>query len=80
MFAEVSATFLFNLLYIKHLTDTSSYFPDHPTPALIAIASINLVVLFAVMAYGLLRTPPPADDIAQIDPRPIPVPAREGAS
>jgi Gpi18-like mannosyltransferase len=80
MFATVSATFLFNLLYIKHLTDTSSYFPDHPTPALIAIASINLVVLFAVMAYGLLRTPPPADDIAQIDPGPVPVPAREVVS
>ena len=30
IFAVVSATFLFNLIYIKHLTDTSSYFPDHP--------------------------------------------------
>ena len=60
IYAIVSATFLFNLLYIKHLTDTSTYFPDHPTPALIAIASINLIVFFAVTAYGLLRTPPPA--------------------
>lgn len=60
IFAVVSATFLFNLIYIKHLSDTSSYFPDHPNAALIAIASINLAVFFAVTAYGLLRTPPPA--------------------
>jgi hypothetical protein len=61
IFAVVSATFLFNLVYIKHLTDTSSYFPDHPNAALIATASINLVVFFAVTAYGLLRAPPPAE-------------------
>jgi Gpi18-like mannosyltransferase len=79
MFAAVSGTFLFNLLYIKHLTDTSSYFPDHPPAALIAIASINLAVFFAVTAYGFLRTPS-LGDIAQIDPRPIPLPAREGVS
>ena len=54
----VSATFLFNLVYIKHLTDTSSYFPDHPNAALIGAASINLAVFFAVTAYGLLRTSP----------------------
>ena len=61
IFAAVSATFLFNLAYIKHLSDTSSYFPDHPNAALIAAASINLAVFFAVTAYGLLRTPPPAE-------------------
>ncbi len=63
IFAIVSATFLFNLVYIKHLTDTSSYFPDRPSAALIATASINLAVFFAVTAYGLLRTPPPAESI-----------------
>ena len=57
IFAVVSATFLFNLVYIKHLTDTSSYFPDHPNAALIAAASINLAVFFAATAYGLLRIP-----------------------
>jgi Gpi18-like mannosyltransferase len=60
IFAVVSATFLLNLIYIKHLSDTSSYFPDHPNAALIAAASINLAVFFAVTAYGLIRTPPPA--------------------
>jgi len=59
IFAVVSATLLFNLVYIKHLSDTSSYFPDHPNAALIAIASINLAVFFAVTAYGLIHTPPP---------------------
>ncbi len=57
IFGVVSATFLFNLVYIKHLTDTSSYFPDHLNAALIGAASINLAVFFAVTAYGLLRTP-----------------------
>ncbi len=61
IFAIVSATFLFNVAYIKHLADTSSYFPDHPNAALIAAASINLAVFFAVTAYGLLRPPPPAE-------------------
>jgi Gpi18-like mannosyltransferase len=56
IYAIVSATFLFNLMYIKHLTDTSSYFPDHPNAALIIAASINLAVFFAVTAYALLRT------------------------
>jgi Gpi18-like mannosyltransferase len=56
-FAVVSATFLFNLIYIKHLTDTSSYFPDHPNAALIIAASINLAAFFAITAYGLLRSP-----------------------
>jgi Gpi18-like mannosyltransferase len=60
IFAVVSATFLFNLVYIKHLSDTSSHFPDHPNAALIAAASINLAVFFAVTAYGLIRTPLPA--------------------
>jgi Gpi18-like mannosyltransferase len=60
IFGVVSATFLFNLVYIKHLTDTSSYFPDHPNAALIAAASINLAVFFAATAYGLLRIPWPA--------------------
>lgn len=60
IFAAVSTTFLFNLIYIKHLADTSSYFPDHPNAALIVAASVNLVVFFAVTAYGLLRTAPPA--------------------
>jgi Gpi18-like mannosyltransferase len=59
-FAVVSAMFLFNLIYIKHLSDTSSYFPAHPPAAVIAIASINLAVLFAVTAYALLRTSRPA--------------------
>ncbi len=62
IFAIVTGTFLFNLVYLKHLTDTSSYFPDHPTLALIAPASINLAVFFAVTAYGLLRSPPAAED------------------
>ncbi|HKN14515.1 MAG TPA: hypothetical protein VJX68_15095 [Candidatus Binatus sp.] len=66
IFAVVSATFLFNLVYIKLLTDTSTYFPDHPNAALIAAASINLAVFFAATAYGLLRSPPPgrSDDAA----------------
>ncbi len=55
IYAVVSATFLFNLIYIKHLTDTSSYFPDHPNAALITAASINLAVFFAVTVYGLMR-------------------------
>jgi dolichyl-phosphate-mannose-protein mannosyltransferase len=55
IYAIVSATFLFNLIYIKHLTDTSSYFPDHPNAALITAASINLAVFFAATVYGLLR-------------------------
>jgi Gpi18-like mannosyltransferase len=59
IFAVVSATFLFNLIYIKHLTDTSSYFPDHPNAALIGAALINLAVFIAVTAYGLLRTQAP---------------------
>jgi len=62
IFAVVSATFLFNLIYIKHLTDTSTYFPDHPNAALIAAALMNLAVFFAVTAYALLRTPPAAID------------------
>ncbi len=57
-FAIVSATFFFNLLYIKHLTDTSSYFPDHPSAALIVTASINLAVFIAVTVYGLVRDSP----------------------
>jgi dolichyl-phosphate-mannose-protein mannosyltransferase len=64
IFAVVSATFLFNLIYIKHLTDTSSYFPDHPNAALIGAASINLAVFFAVTAYGLLRTSATAEQSA----------------
>jgi hypothetical protein len=60
IFAVTSATFLFNLIYIKHLTDTSSYFPDHPNLPLVAAASINLGVFFAATAYGLLRSPPAA--------------------
>ena len=59
IFAAVSATFLFNLIYIKHLSDTSTYFPNHPSAALIAVASINLAVFFAATAYGLIRTPAP---------------------
>ena len=59
IYAIVSATFLFNLIYIKHLTDTSSYFPDHPNAALIIAASVNLAVFFAVTAYGLMRTRTP---------------------
>ncbi|HYK65271.1 MAG TPA: glycosyltransferase 87 family protein [Patescibacteria group bacterium] len=56
-FAVVSATFLFNLIYIKHLTDVSSYFPDQPNAALIIAASINLAAFLAITAYGLLRSP-----------------------
>ncbi len=59
IFAIVSATFLFNLVYIKHLADTSSYFPDHPNAALIAAASINLAVFFAVTVYGLMADTAP---------------------
>src|SRR4029077_17192861 len=58
MFAAVSATFLFNLLYIKHLTDTSSYFPDHPNAALVTTATINLVIFVTATTYGLLKNPP----------------------
>lgn len=57
IFAVVSATFLFNVAYIKHLSDTSTYFPDHPNAALIAAASINLAMFFAAAGYGLLRIP-----------------------
>jgi hypothetical protein len=57
IFAVVSATFMFNLLYIKNLTDTSSYFPDHPNAALIVTALVNLAVFVAVTAYALMRTP-----------------------
>jgi Gpi18-like mannosyltransferase len=63
IFAIVSGTFLFNLIYIKHLTDTSSYFPDHPNAALIGAASINLAVFLAVTAYGLLRARAPAAEL-----------------
>jgi Gpi18-like mannosyltransferase len=59
IYAIVSATFLFNLIYIKHLTDTSSYFPDHPNAALIIATAINLAIFFAVTGYGLLRTRTP---------------------
>jgi hypothetical protein len=62
IFAVVSGTFLFNLIYIKHLADTSSYFPEHPNAALIAAASVNLAVFLAVTAYGLLRAPRPAPE------------------
>src|SRR5260370_42657566 len=61
IYAIVSGTFLFNLIYIKHLTDTSSYFPDHPNAALITAASINLAVFFAAPAYGWMRTRAPDD-------------------
>jgi len=63
IFAIVSGTFLFNLIYIKHLTDTSSYFPDHPNAALIGAASINLAAFLAVTVYGLLRTRAPAAEL-----------------
>ena len=69
IYVVVTGTFLINLLYIKHLTDTSSYFPDHANLPLIATASLNLAVLAAVTAYGLLRNPPPAsDDFASREP------------
>jgi Gpi18-like mannosyltransferase len=71
IFAVVSATLLFNLMYIKHLTDTSSYFPDHPNAALIAAASINLAVFFAVTAYGLLGAPPSSQRTDKADPLPL---------
>jgi Gpi18-like mannosyltransferase len=54
IFASVTATFLFNLLYIKHLSDTSSYFPDHTNLPLVAAAMINLLIFFAATAYALL--------------------------
>jgi Gpi18-like mannosyltransferase len=63
IFGVVSATFLFNLLYIKHLTDTSSYFPDHPNAALVATALINLLIFLAATTYGLLRNPT-SDDLS----------------
>lgn len=74
IFAVVSATFLFNLIYIKHLTDTSSYFPDHPNLPLVATASINLAVFFTATAYGLLRSPPASAprDAAFRPPTPTP--------
>jgi len=68
IFATVSATFLFNLTYIKHLTDTSSYFPDHPNLPLVATALINLLIFFTATAYGLLQSPPsaiPRDELIQ---------------
>ena len=65
IFGVVSATFLFNLLYIKNLTDTSSYFPDHPNAALIVTALVNLAVFVAVTAYALMRTPPSRGDFAR---------------
>jgi len=67
MFAAVSATFLFNLLYIKHLTDTSSYFPDHPNLPLIATATINLTIFAAATAYGVLRSPSTRVDVSSRD-------------
>jgi len=57
IFTAISATFLFNLLYIKHLTDTSSYFPDHPNAALVTTAIVNLLIFLAATAYGLLSSP-----------------------
>src|SRR4029077_5335828 len=57
MFAAISATFLFNLLYIKHLTDTSSYFPHPPNAALVATSTINLLIFLAATTYGLSRIP-----------------------
>ena len=66
IFATVSATFLFNLLYIKHLSDTSSYFPNHPNLPLIAAASINLLIFLAATAYALL------DDNHAADSTPLP--------
>jgi hypothetical protein len=65
IFAVTSATFLFNLLYIKHLTDTASYFPDRPNFSIVAAASINLLIFFAATVYGLLGSPAaaaPRDD------------------
>ncbi len=58
IFAGLSATFLFNLIYIKHLTDTSTYFPTHPNPALITAAMINLTIFIATTTYALLGNPP----------------------
>jgi len=58
IFATVTTTFLFNLLYIKHLSDTSTYFPDHPNLPLIAAASINLAIFLAATASALLNNHP----------------------
>jgi hypothetical protein len=57
IFTAISATFLFNLLYIKQLTDTSTYFPDHPNAALVVTALINLTIFLSATTYGLLKNP-----------------------
>jgi Gpi18-like mannosyltransferase len=57
IFSAVTATFLYNLLYLKHLADTSSYFPDHPNLSMIATALVNLAVFFAATGYGLAGRP-----------------------
>jgi Gpi18-like mannosyltransferase len=71
LFTAISATFLFNLVYIKHLTDTSSYFPDHPNAALVTTATTNLIIFVAATAYGLLRNPSssPPLQAATTDPK-----------
>ncbi|MGH7815190.1 MAG: glycosyltransferase 87 family protein [Candidatus Binataceae bacterium] len=57
IFSAVTATFLFNLLYVKRLADRSAFFPKHPHPAVIGAELINLAAFAAIAVYGLIRTP-----------------------
>ena len=54
VFAILSGTLLFNLIYMKHLTDTSTYFPADPTWPILLASAINLVMFVAVIGYALL--------------------------
>ena len=54
IFALVTGTFLFNLLYVKHLADASAFFPEHAHPAVIATELLNLAVFAVAAAYGLI--------------------------
>jgi Gpi18-like mannosyltransferase len=57
IFSLVTATFFYNLLYLKHLADTSSYFPRHRHLPMVATALINLAIFFASAGYGLAGRP-----------------------
>ncbi|MDO8434761.1 MAG: hypothetical protein Q7S58_20380 [Candidatus Binatus sp.] len=56
VFAALTGTLLFNLIYMKHLTDTSTYFADEPTWPILTASAINLAVFVAVAGYAFLRT------------------------
>jgi hypothetical protein len=40
---------------MKHLTDTSTYFPAQPTWPILTASAINLVMFIAVSGYALFR-------------------------